>query len=271
MFRAELIKLTTVRSTKIAAGIGIGGLALTQLLMFWLLPALSSGLIAVPDDLGLPIIDIGSFAFQYASLNLVNGGTGAGSIGIALVAILSIGLLAATTDYRWGGMASAALAQPHRGRILAGKAAATAVAVAAVGIAYAIVCFLVLVASTSLSAAGLVVSLGDVLSTSVRGVMALVLLALCALAVGVLVRSQLAAFLIVIGFIMVEPIIQGLVALMQASAGWTQFLPLALAQTAAGDPAAMQGISPLIALGVLAVGTAAILLIAGVTLKRRDL
>ncbi|MFC4224176.1 hypothetical protein [Lysinibacter cavernae] len=270
MFRAELLKLTTLQSTKIAALVGVIGLALTQLLMFWLVPMITKT-IDVPAEVQLPSVDTGSFDFQYSALNLIGGGSGSGSVGIALVAILSLGVLAATGDYRWGGMASAALANPKRSNILLSKVGATAAVVALLGAAYALVCIAVLVFSTVTGSVELILSAGTILSTVVRGICGLVLLSLCALAVGILVRSQLAGFLLVIGFITVEPLIQGVLALTGASASWSQFLPLALAQAAAGDPSAAQGVHPLIGMSVLVAVTLALLGIAALRLNKRDL
>ncbi|MBP1326609.1 hypothetical protein JOF28_001841 [Leucobacter exalbidus] len=271
MFRAELLKLSTIRSTQIAAFIGIVGIALTQGLMFWFVPALTLGLIDVPADIGLPAFDTGSHAFQIAALNLVSGGSGSGSLSLALIAIVSIGVLAATTDYRFGGMATAALAQPRRVNILAGKVAATALIVAIIGVVYALVSVGVLWLATQTAQEALVISGGDILSAAARSIAALALLSLAALAVGLLVRSTLAAFLVVIGVVTIEPIIQGIGMMTGSAAGWMQWLPLALAQTAAGDFAAAPGPNPLTALGMLAAGTLVLLVIAGAVLRRRDL
>ncbi|QIM17709.1 hypothetical protein G7066_01510 [Leucobacter coleopterorum] len=270
MFRAEMLKLSTVYSTRIAIIAGLAGLAFTQIIMFWVLPvaAVSAD---VPDNIPLPNVDTGSFDFQYAALNLVSGGAGSGSVAIALIAILAIGILSATTDYRSGGMTAAALAQPSRGRILVGKAAATSVVIAATAVAYAIVCVAVLLASTASSSAEVVVPFADILSTVLRGVLALVLLGLCALAIGILARSQLAAFLIVIGIVTVEPIIQGVLALTGGVPAWSQMLPLALAQTAVGDLTAPTVVNPVAAMCILAAITVVIMGTAAVSLKRRDL
>ncbi|HET6671879.1 MAG TPA: hypothetical protein VFG92_00750 [Agromyces sp.] len=275
MIRAELMKLTTVGATKVAAAVGIIGLLATQLLFFWLLPALASGAIAITGEPGIAAelgeFDPGSFAFQYSSLSLLGSNAGAGSIGVALIAVLSIGVLAATTDYRFGGIVAAALASPRRARILGGKVAATAVVVAVMAVAYAVVCLGVLLSSTTLSGVDLVVGWGDIAGAIGRGVVVLVLLGLLGLAIGVLVRSQLAGFLVLIGVVLVEPILQSVLLLVGEAPAWSQYLPLALAQAGLADPASPAALSPLVALVALAALAGVALAAAWAVLRRRDL
>ncbi|GAB3605536.1 hypothetical protein GCM10027413_09450 [Conyzicola nivalis] len=274
MVHAELLKLRTVASTWVALAVAAGGLLVTQVLNVTLLPALASGAVlgdepAVRDELGA--IDTGAAAFQYAALNVFGTGGASGSIGIATIAVLALGVLAGTTDYRHGGIVGTALACPRRGGILAGKVGATAVAAAVLGIALAVIALAVLLGS-ALTGGGLALSPLDVASALGRGVVVVVLLALLGLAIGVLVRSQLAAFITIAALLLAEPILQGLVQLVTGGLPvWAQLLPVSLARSGLADPAADSGLAPAVALGVLAALTAAVLAAAGVALRRRDL
>ncbi|WP_411699285.1 hypothetical protein [Conyzicola sp.] len=275
MVHAELLKLRTVASTWVALAVAAGGLLVTQVLNVTLLPALASGAVlgdepALRDELGA--IDTGSAAFQYAALNVFGTGGASGSIGIATIAVLALGVLAGTTDYRHGGIVGTALARPRRAGILAGKVAATAIAAAVLGVALAAIALVVLLASAVTGDGALALSPLDMASALGRGVVVVVLLALLGLAIGVLVRSQLAAFITVAALLLAEPILQGFVQLVTGGLPvWAQLLPVSLARAGLSDPAVDSGLAPAVALGVLAALTAAVLGAATVALRRRDL
>lgn len=273
MLRAELLKLSTTRATAIALAVGILGLIATQLVLVTLLPAIASGAIgpgadAVGDD--LPDVDMTSPAGQLAALSPLGASTGSGSIGLALLAVLILGVLAGTTDFRHGGIVPTALARPRRGGILAAKSAAVGLTGIAVGIAYAVVSIGALVVSLAVQGTPLVLGAGEILMVLLRGAVVVALLALLGLGVGLLARSQLAGVLIALGALVLELMVQGFVQL--ATGGlptWAQLLPLSLSQLAIGSVPAT--IPPLLALLVLAVWAAIVLGASWLVIRRRDL
>ena len=274
MFRAELLKLRTVTSTWVALAVGVIGLLVTQVLLVTLLPAMANGTI-LGDEPGLReelgAIDTGSQTFQYSALNLLGTGGSSGSIGIATIAVVALGILVGTTDYRHGGIVGTALARPRRTPILVGKVAATSATAAALAVVLAAISLLVLLLLVWTTPASLAVPIVDILSSVGRGILTVVLLALLGLGIGMLVRSQLAAFLTVGALLVGEPMLQGLAQLFTGSLPtWALFLPVSLAYVGMADaPSAV--LSPAIALGALAAITAVVLTAATVTLRRRDL
>ena len=131
MFRAELIGLVTTTATKVTAAVAVVGLIVTQLAFVTLMPALADGDIGPGlDALGsdFPVLDLASRAVQLDALNPLGASMGSGSIGVALLAITLLGVLAGTSDDRYGGIVGAVLASPKRFRIVAAKAGAVALA-----------------------------------------------------------------------------------------------------------------------------------------------
>jgi len=275
MVRAELLKLRTVTGTWVALAIGVLGLLLTQVLTITVLPAIASGVIPgadIGDELGN--LDPGSLGFQVAALNVLGGGGNSlGSVSITAIVVLILGLLVATTDYRFGGIVSTALAEPRRWRILGGKTAATAVTAALLGVVLSVICLGTLLVSTAvLPGVDLVVPAPDIAFTLMRGIAVVVLFALLGLAIGTLVRSQLAGVLVVIALLFVEPILQGLAQLLTGAVPlWAQLLPLSLGLSAIAGADAGLAIPPAVALLALAGIVALLLGLAGTVLRRRDL
>jgi hypothetical protein len=274
MLRAELIKLSTTGATRIALAVGLIGLLLTQLVFVTLLPALANGLISYDgsvDDLRqLGATDPHSGAFQSSALSVLGAGEGSGSISIAIVAALAVGLLVATTDYRFGGIVMTIAAQPRRGRVIAMKAAATALAAAALGVVFALISVVVLLVSTlGVQHAALAVSWAHLVAVSARGVAVVALLALIGFAVGMLVRSQLAGFLTVIAGLVAGPVVGGLLQLSGAPGVWARLLPIVVAQDAVGSAPAV-GFAPPVALAILAGFAAVLLANATIAFRRRD-
>ncbi|BDZ48871.1 hypothetical protein GCM10025867_11120 [Frondihabitans sucicola] len=275
MFRSEILKAASLTSTRVVFGVGVLGLLATQILLVTLLPALASGALRPQgENLGseLPGVDLSSGSFQYSALSVFGDGGSSGSLGLAVLGALALGLLVATTDYRFGGIVGTALAEPRRLRILLDKVAATGVFAALLGVVYAVISVVVVVGTVQLSpAARLRVSGLDILSTSARGVVAVVLLSLLGLGVGLLVRSQLAGFLTLGAIVVGEPLVQGMAGLLAGGApGWTQLLPVTLSHAIVRSFSA-SGTNPGVALLVLGVEVAAVLAAAGVALRRRDL
>lgn len=296
MFRAELLKLRTTRTPWILGIVALAGMLLVQALTI-ALPRILAGLEGMgggatvglqaspeltadlaPDLTGLT--DLGSAAVQRAMLDLLgNGPAGSGSAGISVICMLLLGVLAITTDFRTGGIVPTALVVPSRLRILAGKAGATAVVALLIGAALAVLTALGLfVAVASSPGAQLMVGAGDVLGVWGRGLVVLVLFAWLGLGIGTLIRGQVAAILVVVGLVVVEPLIQAAVVLLSggtsSAAAW---LPLglgSLASTGQSATSVLGGLAPL-GVGAAILGLVAWVAVAlgsgAVTFRRRDL
>ena len=274
MFAAELLKLRTVAAPAVTIAIGAVGLLLTQVLLVTVIPAIANGTIDTNGEVGaaeLGPVDPGALPFQLAALDVLGGGSGTGSVSVATIAVLILGLLVATTDYRHGGIVATALAQPRRGRILAAKASATAVTAAAFGVLLAIIAAGVLVVTVVvLPGAELVLDPLTALAVLGRGVLVVVLLALLGLGIGVLVRSQLAGVLVVVALLLLEPIVQAVAGLISGGVPlWAQLLPVSLGRTAIAAPEG--GLVWGVALAALGGVVAVVLVAASAVLRRRDL
>ncbi|KRC33121.1 MULTISPECIES: ABC transporter permease [Oerskovia] len=296
MFRAELLKLRTTRTPWILGIVALAGMVLVQALTI-ALPRVLSGLEGLgggatvglqaspeltadlaPDLTGLT--DLGAAPVQRAMLDLLgNGPAGSGSAGVSVICMLLLGVLAVTTDFRTGGIVPTALVVPSRLRILGGKAGATAVVALVTGAALAVLTALGLfVAVASTPGAQLMVGAGDVLGVWGRGLVVLVLFAWLGLGIGTLIRGQVAAILVVVGLVVVEPLVQAAVLLLSGgtsnAAAW---LPLglgSLASTGQSATSVLGGLAPL-GVGAAVLGLAAWVAVAlgsgAVTFRRRDL
>jgi len=296
MYRAEMLKLRTTRATWVVAAVAVAGMLVVQAFTLLLPTILRStealgggttvGLQAPPEmveelapDLGA-LTDVSLPAFQRSMLDLLgNGMGGSGSVGVATVCMLLLGVLAVTTDFRTGGIVPTALVQPARLRILAAKAGATATVALAVGAVLAVLGAAgLLVAIVTTPGAGLALDALEVLGIWARGLAVLVLLSWLGLGIGTLVRGQVAAVVTVGALALAEPIVRGAVTLLSggesAAAEW---LPLglgALASTGQSGAALLGGAAPLGALAALAgLAAWAFVLLGGgaVSLQRRDL
>ncbi|MEV8029848.1 hypothetical protein [Cellulosimicrobium funkei] len=296
MYRAEMLKLRTTRATWVVAAVAVAGMLVVQAFTLLLPTILRSadaagggttvGLQAPPEmvaelapDLGA-LADVSQPAFQRSMLDLLGTGLGgSGSVGVATVCMLLLGVLAVTTDFRTGGIVPTALVQPSRLRILGAKAGATATVALGVGVVLALLGALgLLVAIVTTPGAGLALGPGDVLGVWARGLAVLVLLAWLGLGIGTLVRGQVSGVVTVAALALAEPIVRGAVTLLSggdsAAAEW---LPLglgALASTGGSAATLLGGAAPLGALAALAglAAWAALLLGGGaVSLRRRDL
>lgn len=275
MIQAEILKIRTGLSMKVAALVAVAGLLVTQLISVTLIPAISSGAIDIGEDLSeLGEPGFGSRAFQFAALSPLGGGAGgAGTLSIAMVAIVLLGVFVATTDHRFGGIVITALAEPRRLRIVGAKVLATSAVAAALGVTFLIICVATLMLSaTVLSDAGLLLTWGEIGVTALKAVAVTVLMALLGLAVGVIARSQLAGVLVAISLLVAEPIVQAFAALFSGGLPvWAQVLPLSLGQAAIASGESGAGFPPALALLLLAVITALSLGVAGGVFRRRDL
>lgn len=273
MFRAELLGLVTTTATKISALVALGGLLITQLSFVTLLPALARGDIGPGAEVlgpDLPVFDLASTAAQLTAINPLGASMGGGSIGMPLLAVVLLGALAGTSDDRYGGMVGAALASPRRHRILVGKTMAVGLVGLGLGVVMALASLVVLLIALAMAGIPLTADIGDVATTLVRGAIVVAGLALLGLAIGILVRTQLAGVITVLSALFAEPLITAMTSLISGGApAWTQFLPVALAQNAIhGGSAGVNAGAALIALAALA---AAALAAASVALSRRSL
>ena len=289
MYRAEMLKLRTTRAVWVVGGVALAGMLLVQGFMIALprvlggLDALGAGAGGVTADLApdlSALTDPALPAFQRSVLDLLaTGGGGAGSTGVTAVCMLLLGALAVTTDFRTGGIVPTALVQPSRLRVLAGKAGATATVAVVIGVALAVVSAAgLLVAVATTPDARLALTAGEVLGIWGRGLVVLVLLTWFGLGVGTLVRGQVAAIVTIGALVLVEPLVQGAVALLSggqsAAAAW---LPLglgALATTGQGAGTLLGGAAPLgvaAALAGLAAWVVVLLGSGALTFRRRDL
>ncbi|MDJ0317369.1 hypothetical protein [Arthrobacter antibioticus] len=274
MIRAELLKLTTTTAVKVAVIIGVVGLILTQITLLTLLPALASGAIGPGlDTLGVALPDFGleSHAAQLAALSPLGASTGSGSLGIAVLAVVILGVLAGTSDYRFGGIVTTALAQPRRGLILVAKIGALALTGLLVGFVYAAINLLTLIISLPLAGAELLVSAPELILVLVRGTVVVTLLVLLGLAVGLLARDQVVGILTMLGLLLFEIIVQSIAQLVSGTLPiWAQIMPLSLAQSAISSPM-NGGFPPVVALAVLAALVAVVLAGAGAAMRTRDI
>ncbi|GAA3661716.1 hypothetical protein [Microbacterium marinilacus] len=273
MLRAELLALSTTTATKATAATALVGLAITQLAFVSLLPALARGDIGPgAEALGgdLPDVGLTTGAEQLDALAPLGAAMGGGSLGIVTLAVALLGTIAATSDFRYGGIVGAALAQPRRGRIVVTKAAATGVAAAALGVGLAALSALILL--TTLVTAGITLAVDPVAVAGVvaRGTVVVACLALIGLAVGMIARSQLSGVVAMLAVLLLEPLVSGVAQLVSGTAQtWTRFLPVALSQAAIG--ASDGGLPPIGALAALVALTGALLAVAAVFLRRRGL
>jgi len=118
------------------------------------------------------------------------------------VALLVLGLLGLTTEYRHKTITPTLLATPNRVQLLLGKTAAYAI----LSVLYSAVCVIVnaVIASIWLSALSVPVKFGgEVPSGLLRSFLALLLLGLLGLGLGLLIRNQAAAMVVGLAYLFV--------------------------------------------------------------------
>ena len=274
MFRAELVGLVTTTATKVTAAVAVLGLIVTRLAFVTLMPALADrdigpGLDALGSD--FPVLDIATRAVQLDALNPLGASMGSGSIGVALLAITLLGVLAGTSDDRYGGIVGAVLASPKRFRIVAARAGAVALVGAALGDVLALVSLVTLVITLAATGTPFVLGLPDLAARFGLGVLAVTALSVIGLAVGLIVRTQLAGVLTMIAILILEPVVVSSIQLITGGIVpvWTQFLPVALAQGLIHG--GTDGLGPSVVILALVALTAALTAAASVALSRRDI
>lgn len=232
--RAELFKIRTVPAGRALVAILVLGGALL-LVVSALAPALISALIDVQrhnPDLRLTDADSGRFDgllsilrlqdhdYQLSLVDIVSTGPFSGAGGIALTATSAalVGVLVATTDVRHGGIVPAALATPHRLRLVASKAAAAATLTAGAALVLVVTSAVVLALAVLVSPdVALRISLTQAGLVWTRGLLVLVLLALIGLGLGLVVRHQTAAVVVVLVVAVLEPMLALIVRLVSGT------------------------------------------------------
>ena len=272
MLRAELLALVSTTSAKVAAAVAVCGLLASQLAFVTLLPAIVRGDIGAAEGAseGLSGFDLTSPATQLDALSPLGASLSGGSVGVALLAIVLFGVLAGTSDFRYGGIVGAALAAPQRWRIVAAKAGAATLAALVLGAGLAIVGGAVLLVTLAASGVPFVVDPAAAAAVIGRGIVTVACLVLIGLAVGLLARSQLAGVLIVLAAILAEPVVTAITQLVSGgTALWTQLLPVSLAHATIGATPAL--LTPPVAGAVLLGLAAAALGAATLAVQRRDI
>jgi len=194
---------------------------------------------------------------------------------IGLLAIVVLGVLVATGEYRTGMIRTSLLACPHRSRLLAAKALVLAGATLLAGLVASAVAFVI--AQSILHRRGMrppaypyrTLFEGDVLRAVTGTAAFLALLAVFALTIGMLVRRPSRAIPLVVALVMVPQILGSLLSL-RADLWLARLTPaagLAIQQTVVRYDTA---IAPWAGLGVLAGYTAVAYALALWSLKARD-
>ncbi|MFE5292474.1 hypothetical protein ACFQ8T_09875 [Isoptericola sp. NPDC056618] len=303
VFRAELLKLRSTRTPWVIGIVAVAGMLLAQTLTLVLPRTLRTLEALGGSDAGFHVgpqmspadtsellsglaaaTDLGSAAAQRSLLDLMGTGpAGSGSSGVTALCVLLLGALAATTDFRTGGIVPTALAVPDRLRILAGKVGATATAALAIGVALALVTAVGLVLAVATTpGASLAIGPGEALGVWARGLAVMVLLSWLGLAVGTLVRGQVAAIVVVVALALVEPMIQAAALVLTGGATTaTSWLPITLGSLASAGQGAAQlfgattdagpALGAAAALAGLVAWAAVLLVTAGAVFRRRDL
>ena len=184
-----------------------------------------------------------------------------------------LGLLTITSEYTTGSIRATLTATPQRITVLAAKTLVVAASTAVVGIASGFLAFFV--AAQVFAGKGIDIALTDpgALRAVIGAGLYLTVLAVLALALGVLFRSSVGTIAVVVVLMLVLP---GIATALPAS--WQDtaipYLPMEAGQAIIGDtrfaPAGAQLLAPWTGFAVLCAYTADALTAAGITLVRRD-
>lgn len=162
---------------------------------------------------------------------LGNSGTG---ISLPTLAALLFGALTITTEYRRGSLTTAALAEPHRIRLLIDKLTALTIVAAGVAVLLTLLRGLILIAGIAIQGETLLLSPAEIARFGLRGAITLVLYTGIGFAIGLLVRSPVAAILTLGGAAAVESVARPITTLMFGTPNPAQYLPLGLVPDISG-------------------------------------
>jgi ABC-type transport system involved in multi-copper enzyme maturation permease subunit len=248
---SEWTKLRTVRST------------------YWTLVAAATAMI------GLSAIVCAVYVAQYSSLTAKDKATfNAASFSLAggflaQLAIAVLGVLVITNEYGSGMIRATFAAVPQRLTVLAAKAAVFAAVTLVVSTAACFIAFFL--GQSILSAKGISVGIGapGALRLVVGSGLYLATLGLLALGLGTIIRRTAGAIAMVFGLIFVLP---GVASLLPSSMDVIQkYLPSNAGQALiSGSARSSTNLSPWVGFGVFVLYAVVALVIAGVTLVRRD-
>jgi ABC-2 type transport system permease protein len=194
LFRSELRKLTTVRTTTVLTLVG------------WALVVLGSSFLlfaGVDDETGMPTVGSGFSGSASEVADVID------QIGGSSILVLVVGLLVVTTEVRHQTIGRTLQLTPSRTRVLTAKLAG--------GLAYAAAFFLGglvivgLLLAIGAAAEGVGLSYGPEVGTALwQGVVGLGLTAVFGVAVGALLRSQVVAITLALVWVfIVENLVRG--------------------------------------------------------------
>lgn len=188
---------------------------------------------------------------------------------VAQLIIGVLGILVVTSEFATGLMGTTLTAMPRRGRVLAAKVALAAVVAVVAGEALMVAAFLVgqpLLARQGVPNA----ELGDpgVLSAVFAGGLYLAAIALLAVGLGTVLRATAGALATLVGIILLVPALAGLFP--SGMQGVFDFWPTIGGAAALGTVADADYPHPWLNLGGMCLGVAAVLAVAFVVFRRRD-
>jgi len=258
LIRAELLKLSTIRVTWALLAGAAGLSALFATLEAYRAGHAGSGVAPISTAAGL------------TTVTTVTG------FGMLLAAVL--GLISATGEFRHGSATLTYLATPSRVRVLWAKAAAVACFGAGFGLVAALVSAGIGVGVAAGHGGPLALGTGPLIGHAAGAVLGGALLGALGVAVGSLIRSQLAAIIgVFVWAVVVESLVGGLFTAVRPYLPYTAATSLAGTQLggaafAAAHDVAGRGPLPFAAAAALIAGlTAAVALIAARTSVRRDI
>lgn len=252
--KAEAIKLTTIRSTWVCVAlvvvfaVGIGYLA--------------SG--SIHSD-GGESLTLRSAVFQNQMLGLA----------FSQLVVMVMGALVICSEYRFGIIRATFAAAPRRWRLVIAKFAAVAILAAVVGLVTTFLTYFITYSriSSKLSGTGVGIGLGDpgVVRALIGNVVFFVAAALFAVAIGALVRNQIAAISIVLLYpTIVESIIRALLRTSSSTEGLAKFLPYNAGSAVGLLDQSGTELNPIAGLLLFVAVTLVLLVIAGTSINRRD-
>lgn len=289
MIRSELFRIRYSLAAKLLFALLIGEAALISLL-FVALPAVIDGLIALNDvipnatsagrfsDAQLRALSIAAPTAQQTIIDVLgNSGNGAS---LPVIGALLFGALTITTEYRRGSLTSAVLSEPRRGQLLFQKLSALTIAALSAAALLTLLRFLMLVGGLAIQSGTLLLSPGEIAGFGLRGMLALILYTWLGFAIGLLVRSPVAAILILGAAITVESIARPIVTVVFGTPNPAQYLPFGLVPDISGTnplaaingfPTLLDGIGALPAFLALGAWTITALAIAAIRFRRTDI
>lgn len=277
MYKSELSKLLYAKTLWIVAVVSSIGVVMTSLLSVF-----AHDVATWADDVAgasgglageLGVLGFSHASMQWATLN-ISGASGS-SVGISALCLIILGLLNVTADFRFGSMATTLIASPNRARALAARSSAIATVAAAIALELVAITAGTLALGLLVHGVPPAIPVGAMLASWGMQVAALVAMALIGMGVGLMVRSQVAALVLVFSWVFAEAIVRSLAALLVKGTTIADFLPLGLSTAVnhhgggfAGG--AMVSVAPAVALIALIVWMVGMMGVGGFTLRRRD-